>query len=138
MKISKDCAVTLHYKVANTQGKVLEQSQEPIAYLHGGYGNIFPAVEEALQDQEAGFRASLDLTAAQAFGERDEALLQSIPKSEFPPGVKVGGQLEGRDANGNARAFTVLKIKGDQVFLDGNQCLGTIWIKFFVMKYHLS
>ena len=130
MKISKDCAITLHYKVANTQGKMLEQSQEPIAYLHGGYGNIFPAVEEALQDQEAGFRATLDLTAEQAFGARDQALLQSIPKSEFPPGIKVGGQLEGRDANGNARAFTVLKIKGDQVFLDGNHPLAGQALRF--------
>ena len=120
MKISQDCAVTLHYQVATPQGKVLEQSKDPIAYLHGGYGNLFPKVEEALLGQEAGYRVTLDLSVADAFGERDESLVQSIPKSEFPPGVKVGGQLRGRTPDGREQVFNVLKIKGDQVMLDGN------------------
>lgn len=130
MKISPDCAVTLHYQVATPQGKVLEKSQEPIAYLHGGYGNIFPKVEEALLGQEAGYRVTLDLSVADAFGERDESLLQTIPKTQFPPGVKVGGQLEGRDASGQARAFTVVKIKGDKVLLDGNHPLAGQALRF--------
>ena len=130
MKISQDCAVTLHYQVATPQGKVLEQSKEPIAYLHGGYGNIFPKVEEALIGQEAGYRVTLDLSVTDAFGERDESLLQTIPKTQFPPGVKVGGQLEGHDANGHARAFTVVKIKGDKVILDANHPLAGQALRF--------
>ena len=120
MKIAKDSAVTLHYKVRNAIGKVLEESKESMAYLHGGYGNIFPKVEEALLGKEAGYQATLELSAADAFVERDESLQQTIPKSQFPPGVKVGGQLEGQDSEGHSRAFTVVKIKGDQVQLDGN------------------
>ena len=130
MKISQDCAVTLHYQLATPQSKVLEQSKEPIAYLHGGYGNIFPKVEEALLGQEAGYRVTLDLSVADAFGERDESLLQTIPKTQFPPGVKVGGQLEGRDANGQARAFSVVKIKGDKVILDANHPLAGQALRF--------
>jgi FKBP-type peptidyl-prolyl cis-trans isomerase SlyD len=132
MKITKDSAVTLNYKVANTQGKVLEESKEPMAYLHGGYGNLFPKVEEALEGQEAGFKGLIELSADDAFGPRDEALLQSIPKSQFPPGVKVGGQIEGQDAQGQTRPFTVLKIKGDQVMLDGNHPLAGQALRFNV------
>ena len=120
MKITKDSAVTLHYKVANTQGKVLEESKEPMAYLHGGYGNLFPKVEEALEGQEAGFKGLVELSADDAFGPRDEALLQSIPKSQFPPGVKVGGQLQGTNDDGTDQVFNVVKVKGDTVHLDGN------------------
>jgi FKBP-type peptidyl-prolyl cis-trans isomerase SlyD len=120
MKIAKDSAVTLHYTVRNPLGKVLEESKEPMAYLHGGYGNLFPKVEEVLLGQEVGFQATIELSATDAFGERDETLLQTIPKTQFPPGVKVGGQLEGQDSQGHSRAFTVVKIKGDQVQLDGN------------------
>ena len=123
MKITKDSAVTIHYKVANAQGKLLEESKEPMSYLHGGYGNLFSKVEEALDGQEVGFKGLVELSVDEAFGPRDEALLQSIPKSQFPPGVKVGGQIEGRDEQGHSRAFTVLKIKGDQVMLDGNHPL---------------
>ena len=132
MKITKDSAVTLHYKVANSQGKVLEESKEPMAYLHGGYGNLFPKVEEALEGQESGFKGLVELSADEAFGPRDEALLQSIPKSQFPPGVKVGGQIEGQDAQGHTRPFTVLKIKGDQVMLDGNHPLAGQALRFNV------
>jgi len=120
MKIVKDTVVTMSYKVVNTQGKTLDQSQEPSSYLHGGYDNTLPKIEEALEGQEVGYATTLKLSAADAFGERDEALLQTIPKSEFPPGVKVGGQLRGRAEDGREQVFTVIKIKGDKVMLDGN------------------
>ena len=120
MKIGKDTVVTMTYKVVNAQGKTLDQSQEPTAYLHGGYDNTLPKIEEALDGQEVGFTTQLSLSAADAFGEFDETLLKSIPKSEFPPGVKVGGQLRGRADDGREHVFTVVKIKGNQVMLDGN------------------
>jgi len=132
MKISKNSAVTVRYKVSNAQGKVLEESQEPMAYLHGGYGNLFPKVEEALEGQEVGFKVLVELSADDAFGQRDESLLQSIPKTQFPPGVKVGGHIEGQDAQGHTRHFTVLKIKGDQVMLDGNHPLAGQALRFQV------
>jgi FKBP-type peptidyl-prolyl cis-trans isomerase SlyD len=120
MKIGKDSVVTMTYKVINAQGKVLDQSQEPTAYLHGGYDNTLPKIEEALDGQEVGFTTQLSLSAVDAFGEFDATLLKTIPKSEFPPGVKVGGQLRDRADDGREHVFTVVKIKGDQVMLDGN------------------
>jgi len=120
MKIGKDTVVTMTYKVVNAQGKTLDQSEEPTAYLHGGYDNTLPKIEAALDGQEVGFGATLNLSAADAFGERDEGLLKTIPKSEFPPGGKVGGQLRGRADDGSEHVFNVVKIKGDKVLLDGN------------------
>ena len=119
MNITKNTAVTLQFKVTDTTGKLLDQSQEPIAYLHGGYGNTFPKIEEALEGQGVGFATTVELAPADAFGEYNEALLQTIPKTQFPPGVKVGGQLEGRAEDGNTIVFTVTKIKGPVVHLDG-------------------
>ncbi len=123
MNISKDTAVTVRLKVSDAQGQPIEDGKEPVAYLHGGYGNLLPAIEEALEGQAKGFKAALELGTAQAFGERDESLVQSIPKTQFPPGVKVGGQLEGRGEDGRTHVFTVVKIKGPEVILDGNHPL---------------
>lgn len=123
MKIEKNTAVTLRYKIADASGKLIEDGKEPTAYLHGGYGNTFPKVEAALEGRESGYQMAMDLEPQDAFGERDESLVQSIPKTQFPPGVKVGGQLEGRGEDGRTQAFTVMKIKGDQVLLDGNHPL---------------
>ena len=130
MKIDKNSAVTLRFKVTDSLGKVVEESNEPMVYLHGGYGNTLPKIEEALDGQKTGYKVTLALSAADAFGLRDENLMQTIPKSQFPPGVKVGGQLEGRGEDGRAQAFTVVKIKGDTVILDGNHPLAGKDLRF--------
>jgi FKBP-type peptidyl-prolyl cis-trans isomerase SlyD len=120
MKIGKDTVVTVRYKVADGQGRLLQAAAEPMAYLHGGYENTLPAIEAALDGQEKGYQATLQLAAEDAFGVRDESLVRAIPKADFPPGVKVGGELEGRLDDGRQHVFTVTKIKGDKVLLDGN------------------
>ena len=132
MKIEKNTAVTLRFKVSDTQGKVVEQSNEPMVYLHGGYGNTLPKLEEALEGQLTGYQVILQLQAQDAFGLRDESLLRSLPKTQFPPGVKVGGQLEGRGDDGQVQVFNVMKIKGDTVLLDGNHPLAGKELRFDV------
>jgi FKBP-type peptidyl-prolyl cis-trans isomerase SlyD len=123
MKIDKDTAVTLRFTVAESTGKVIENGKTPISYLHGGYDNLLPKIEAALQDQEVGFKANLTLAPEDAFGVRDESLLRTISKKDFPPGVKVGASLQGQNDAGEEKIYTVLKIKGDQVMLDGNHPL---------------
>jgi FKBP-type peptidyl-prolyl cis-trans isomerase SlyD len=130
MKIEKDTAVTLRYKVADAKGKLLEESRDPMVYLHGGYGNTLAKIEAVLDGKEPGFQVTLPLQEADAFGPRDESLVRTIPKSEFPPGVKVGGQLEGRGDDGSQQVFTVMKIKGDTVFLDGNHPFAGMDLRF--------
>ncbi len=130
MKIEKNTAVTLRYTVSDLSGKLLEESKEPMSYLHGGYGNTFAKIEEALEGQGDAYETTIELQPEDAFGVRDEGLLQTIPKTQFPPGVKVGGQLEGRDDSGHTIVFTVLKIKGDTVYLDGNHALAGKTLRF--------
>jgi FKBP-type peptidyl-prolyl cis-trans isomerase SlyD len=132
MKIEKDTVVSLRYKAADAKGKLIEESKDPMVYLHGGYGNTLPKIEEALDGRMPGFEATLHLQPADAFGLRDERLARSIPKSQFPPGVKVGGQLQGRNDDGSEQVFTVMKIKGDTVLLDGNHPLAGLELKFSV------
>jgi FKBP-type peptidyl-prolyl cis-trans isomerase SlyD len=132
MKIEKNTAVTLRYKVIDLQGKLLEGSKEPMVYLHGGYGNTLPKIEEALDGKMPGFQTTLELQPEDAFGLRDEGLVQTIPKSQFPPGVKVGGQLQGRRDDGQAQTFTVMKIKGDSVMLDGNHPMAGKALRFTI------
>ena len=126
--ITKDSAVTITYKVTTPQGKPLDSGS--LSYLHGGYENIFPKVEAALEGQAVGFTTALDLAVEDAFGARDESLVRTIPKAEFPPGVKVGGQLQGLGANGQPAVFNVVKIKGPEVHLDGNHPLAGQALKF--------
>ena len=132
MKIDKNTAVTLQFKVTDLQGKLIEDGKEPSVYLHGGYGNTLPKIEEALEGQEAGYQVTLDLQPQDAFGVRDESLLRTLPKKQFPPGVKVGGQLEGHGDDGHMMVFNVMKIKGDTVLLDGNHPLAGKALRFAI------
>ena len=52
MHITKDTTVTLTYKVTSPEGKPLDAGN--LAYLHGGYENIFPKVEAALKARKQG------------------------------------------------------------------------------------
>ncbi len=132
MKITKNTAVTLQFKVTDLQGKLIEDGKEPSVYLHGGYGNTLPKIEEALDGQEAGYQVTLALQPEDAFGLHDEGLLRSLPKKQFPPGVKVGGQLEGHGEDGKMMVFNVMKIKGDTVLLDGNHPLAGKALRFAI------
>ena len=120
MKISKDTAVTLRVKGADALGRTLDEGKEPTVYLHGGYENTFPKIEAALEGREPGYQVTLALIADDAFGARDEVLVRTIPKKDFPPGVKVGGQLQGATDAGEQHVFNVVKVRGDTVHLDGN------------------
>ncbi len=130
MKIQKDTVVTVRYRVAEANGKLIEESRESMVYLHGGYDNTLPKIEAALDGHEAGYEVTLQLQPEDAFGTRDESLVRTIPKKEFPPGVKVGGQLEGHTDDGHPHVFHVMKIKGDTVHLDGNHPLAGKALRF--------
>ncbi len=130
MIIEKDTAVTLSFKVTDTHGKLVEESADPTVYLHGGYGNTLPKIEQALEGKAAGYQVTLQLQPQDAFGLRDESLLRTLPKKQFPPGVKVGGQLEGHGDDGRMQVFNVTKIKGDTVLLDGNHPLAGKELRF--------
>ncbi|MFX7858282.1 hypothetical protein ABTK38_21520, partial [Acinetobacter baumannii] len=61
MKIAKNTVVSVAYKLSDAQGNVIEESDEPMVYLHGGYDGTFPKIEEALDGHEQGFETKLQL-----------------------------------------------------------------------------
>ncbi|WP_374538047.1 FKBP-type peptidyl-prolyl cis-trans isomerase [Chitinimonas taiwanensis] len=132
MKITQNTAVTLRLKATDINGFVYDEGKQPVAYLHGGYDNLFPKIEAALEGQEPGFQTTVDLAPEDAFGERDEALVTSMPKADFPPGVKVGGQIQRPGPDGEPRYYFVTKIKGPTVLLDGNHPLCGKTLRFII------
>ena len=54
MPVGKDSVVGVEYELFDTDGQLIERTQAPLEYLHGGYGGMFPAVEKALKQGLAG------------------------------------------------------------------------------------
>jgi FKBP-type peptidyl-prolyl cis-trans isomerase SlyD len=106
----------------NADGEPLEEEGARLAYLHGGYGGIFPKVEEALEGKEVGHELALTLDPEDAFGEYDAELLRMEPRDRFPETLEVGMQFEGvpGDDEDEARIYTVTDIADDKVVVDAN------------------
>lgn len=121
MQIAMNTVVTMTYELKNANGEVLESSTEPVAYLHGGYDNIFPKVEEAMHGKNVGDTVEVSLEPADAFGDYDEELVQIEPASAFPAKeLMVGMQFEGEDETGEVILYTVTEIADGKVVVDGN------------------
>jgi FKBP-type peptidyl-prolyl cis-trans isomerase SlyD len=84
MQIAMNTVVTMTYELKDAEGNILESSKEPVTYLHGGYDNIFPKVEEVMHGKKIGDTIELGLEPSEAFGEYDAELVQIEPKSAFP------------------------------------------------------
>jgi len=129
--IAKNTVVSLDVELSDIWGKLIQRSGEPLQYLHGGYGNIFPAAEAALEGKQVKDRVEVRLEPEDAFGDYDENLLRVEPRRRFPEVLGVGMRFEGA-AGGNDEdlIFAVTDIAEDKVVLDANHALAGMALKF--------
>ncbi len=121
MNIGKDAVVTITYIVKDMDSRLLEESEEPVSYLHGGYDNIFPLVEQALEGKTVGDTVELKLQPADAFGEFEEDLVRLEARESFPADIEVGMQFVGSPVDGSQEMlYTVTDVAEDKVVVDGN------------------
>lgn len=121
MKVAMKTVVSITYELRDSEGTLLESSDKPVSYLHGGFDGIFPKVEEELHDKTVGTLLELVLEPDDAFGDYDEELVQIEPASAFPSdNLEVGMQFEGENADGEVILYTVTDIADGKVVVDGN------------------
>ncbi|WP_151447463.1 FKBP-type peptidyl-prolyl cis-trans isomerase [Lacisediminimonas profundi] len=132
MTIAQDTVVTLNYKLSDAQGNLIEESREPMVYLHGGYGNTLPKLEEALAGKNVGDKLDVQVEPEDAFGEYDSELVRIEARNRLPDPLEVGMQFEGApDADDEESViFTVTDIADDKVVLDGNHPLAGMALRF--------
>lgn len=123
MQVAKDTVVTLSYELFDVDGNLIERTDQPIEYLHGGYDGIFPVVERALDGKSVGEGCRVRLEPDHAFGEYDAELVHVEPRNKFPGNVGVGMQFEGRSSTDEMLIYTVTDIAEDKVVVDGNHPL---------------
>jgi FKBP-type peptidyl-prolyl cis-trans isomerase SlyD len=130
VQIEKNTVASIDVVLADIWGNTIERSDEPLLYLHGGYGNIFPAAEAALEGKGVGDRVELRLEPEDAFGDYDENLLRVEDRSRFPETLEVGMRFEGEAGSADeGRFFTVTDIAEGKVVLDANHPLAGMALK---------
>jgi FKBP-type peptidyl-prolyl cis-trans isomerase SlyD len=132
-QVVKNMIVTLAYKVTDTDGVLIDDGQAPLVYLHGGYDDIFPMIEEAMEGKCIGDSVSVTMEPDDAFGEYDDELIEIEPRSRFPSDLQVGTQFEGTsddEDDQDPHIYRVTDIHDDEVVLDANHPLAGMALVF--------
>lgn len=132
MKIAKNTVVTVNYKLSDAQNNLIEEGVQPMVYLHGGYENTLPKIEEELDGKEVGYNSTLQVEPDDAFGDYDAELVKVEERNRLPEPLEVGMQFEGMADGGDDEPmiFTVTEIADDKVVLDGNHPLAGMALRF--------
>lgn len=131
MQIGQDTVVTLAYRVVDSDGNLIDGGEQPLVYLHGGYGGIFEKIEEELVGQSAGFQTDVRLQPEEAFGDYDAELVLMESRDLFPDDIEVGMQFERAMEDGDDdMLYTITDIAEGKVVVDGNHPLAGLALVF--------
>jgi FKBP-type peptidyl-prolyl cis-trans isomerase SlyD len=122
--VARNTVVSLRVELHDAQGVQLQPASE-LTYLHGGYGELFEALEHALEGKAPGDSVRLQLEPEQAFGEYDAQLVRVEPAERYGDGIAVGMEVEE-----DSRFYTVTDVAAGKVVLDGNHPLAGMALRF--------
>jgi len=133
MKIAAGTFVTLDVSLFDAQGNLIERTDAPLVYLHGG-NDIFPRIEQTLEGQQTGYKTSLLLQPHDAFGDDDPGLLHLVERSRLGGGVEIGMRYEGVPGKTpDGRIYTVTDLTDTVAVLDGNHPLAGRALRFDIV-----
>lgn len=116
--------VSLTYTISDPSGNVLEQSDLPVNYIHGGSTELLGGMDKAVVGKSVGDEVSFDVKPEDGFGEHDPAMtftddLENVPY-EFR---QLGAEVQMQNEAGETRSFYVTKIENGKLTVDGNHPL---------------
>jgi FKBP-type peptidyl-prolyl cis-trans isomerase SlyD len=130
MKISKDKVASIHYTLRDNEGTIIDSSEgrDPLNYLHGS-GNLIAGMEEGLEGKSKGDKLNLKIQPDKGYGEKDESLVQKVPRSAFGgQEVKTGMRF----STNQGGVVSVTHVGLDSITVDGNHPLAGVELNFAV------
>ena len=117
--------VTLHYRLECGGEEVVNTFPEDPETFTLGSGELEGRLEALLLGLTEGQHLTFDLDAGEAFGHRDEQLIHTLPRHEFPSGMdlEAGHGVQFDLPNGQSMMGTVLELGEDAVKVDFNHPL---------------
>ncbi len=126
LKVQKNSYVTLCYKLCAADFKVLEErtATDPLIFLQG-HGQLLPAVELVIEGQSPGYRTSIKLSPAQAYGPYHPELVRAVSREQFAShlDLRVGMKFDTVGPDGEPLVVRILNLDDKTVKLDGNHPL---------------
>jgi FKBP-type peptidyl-prolyl cis-trans isomerase SlyD len=129
--VAPNTVVSLKMEMYDAHGVLLHSTPEPITYLHGGHGELLPALESVLEGKRPGEDVRVQLEPEDAFGEYDASLLRVEPVERYGEGLAVGMEVED-SFEGESRIYTVTDLADGKVVLDANHSFAGMALRFFL------
>lgn len=136
MQIANDKVVTMHYKLSLSNGEILDSSFErnaPFSFL-AGHNQIIPGLEKSIIGLKTGDKKTVDVQPGEAYGERDDNLVQIVPRNQIPEEIELfeGKVLQAQGPQGVPMEVTVVKVDNEEVTIDMNHPLAGQTLHFDV------
>ena len=130
MRAEKNSVVSFHYVVRDAAQPAAEpyddsrKRGEPLLALLD-HSQLVPGVEKALTGREAGEKFEIDVAPEDAYGERQDGLLQRVPKKYFQNAQKLkpGMTTVLQTRDGGQRVVTIHKVGMSAIDVDHNHPL---------------
>lgn len=134
ISIAKDRKVKLEYTLI-VDGQVVESTEghQPLEYTHG-QGMLIPGLEKGLEGMKAKEKKSVDVQAAEGYGQINSQLVREFERSRLPQDLvpEPGIILEMQDPQGNGFPCTIVEVMDKTVKLDFNHPLAGKDLRFDV------
>lgn len=118
--------VQVHYRGTLDDGTEFDSSagREPLEFVSGD-GMVIPGFEKAVQEMEVGEKRTVNIPAAEAYGERVDEAIQRIPVDAIPDADKlpVGEYVYLQGPDGQPIQVLVAGVEEDEVLFDFNHQL---------------
>jgi FKBP-type peptidyl-prolyl cis-trans isomerase 2 len=118
--------VKVHYTGKLVNGEQFDSSagREPLEFTVGA-GQMIKGFDDAMPGMTVGQKKTINIPAADAYGEKNDDAIIEFPKENIPPDMKLepGMQLTLSNQQGQPVPVVVVDVKDDVVILDANHFL---------------
>jgi FKBP-type peptidyl-prolyl cis-trans isomerase 2 len=118
--------VKVHYTGKLTNGEQFDSSvgREPLEFTVGA-GQMIKGFDDAMPGMTIGQKKTINIPAADAYGEKNDDAIIEFPKENVPSDMKLepGMQLTLSNQQGQPVPVVVVDVKDDVIILDANHFL---------------
>lgn len=135
MEVKNGDSIKVHYTGSLDDGTVFDSSQgrDPLEFTVGS-GQIIKGFNDAVLGMKVGEEKKIEISAAQAYGEKNPQLLRKVPKTALPKDrvPQVGMVLGLVRADGMQTEARIIEVTEEDVTIDLNHPLAGKTLHFTI------
>jgi len=131
--------VKVHYTGTLSDGTVFDSSEgkQPLEFTIGE-NQVISGFENGVKGMKLNEEKTIKIEAKDAYGERDERMVVSVPRDKFPSEIEVEGRLILKGPQGQSLNAVVKEVKDNIVLIDLNHPLAGKELNFKVKVVEIN